>query len=199
MAMPSNKASIRNNLMLAGAFTGAIIGWFTAFIDLVDTGTFMAALIGAALGAIIGAILTASRKVEHTEIGQTLHLHEEKLDVTKHHKQTGEVHVHKEIVQEQQTITVPITKEEVVIEKTVMADAMDPLSSNKEIIRIPISEERIEVSKHPVKVAEVSVSKRSVEQSEEVTETLKKEKARVQITGIADVHDEASASEEHRL
>jgi uncharacterized protein (TIGR02271 family) len=56
----------------------------------------------------------------------------------------GEVELSKEIVEEEKTVDVPVTREEIVIERKKL-DNMDsdtPVNS-EEIIRIPVSEEQV--------------------------------------------------------
>ncbi|USK30924.1 YsnF/AvaK domain-containing protein [Bacillus sp. CMF21] len=86
--------------------------------------------------------------------------------------QTGEVKVHKEVVEEQKTFTVPIKREELVIE-----------AGNGEELRIPLKEEEVEINKHPVQVNKVLVTKRQIEEIKQIKEKLKKETAQVYVTG----------------
>jgi len=53
---------------------------------------------------------------------RSLRLREERLNVTKERVQAGEVDLHKEVVTEQKTINVPVTREEVVIERHAVTD-----------------------------------------------------------------------------
>ena len=55
-------------------------------------------------------------KKNKCNIKQTLQLREEQLDIKKERVQTGEVKVHKEVVEEPKTFTIPIKREEMVIE-----------------------------------------------------------------------------------
>ena len=105
-----------------------------------------------------------------------MQLREEQLDIKKERVQTGEVKIHKEVVEDIKTFTVPIRREEMVIE-----------AGDEEQYRIPLKEEEVKISKHPVQLAEVLVSKRQVEEMQQVKETLKKEIADVEIKGEADV------------
>jgi len=66
---------------------------------------------------------TAGRSAEHTAPvrgaagEQTLHLHEEELRVNKERVQAGEVRLGKAVVEEQKTVSVPVTREEVYLER----------------------------------------------------------------------------------
>ncbi|WP_332697713.1 YsnF/AvaK domain-containing protein [Halalkalibacter lacteus] len=163
-------------LILIGAGIGAIIGWIMN----------ISIALGLVLGAIVGGIsffLVATRnnnslgKSDGSE--QTIQIREEQLDIKKERVQTGEVKVHKEVVEEQKTFTVPIRREEMVIE-----------AGSEEELRIPLKEEEIEIRKHPVQVNEVSISKRQIQEMEQVKETLKKETAHFDIKGDVDVKEE---------
>jgi uncharacterized protein (TIGR02271 family) len=138
---------------------------------------------------------TNDRKVSEQVIYDTdnsakLQLHEEKLDISKEWIKTGEVTIHKEIFTEEKTITIPVIHEELIIEKKVLdAENTDPTAEHTEIIRIPISEERIEVIKHPTVLEDVAIYKRQFQETKSVTETLKKEKVHMEITGNPEVVD----------
>jgi uncharacterized protein (TIGR02271 family) len=113
-----------------------------------------------------------------------IQLHQEVLDLSKVQVRTNEVHIHKEVITEEKTITIPITREELVIEKK----ALSPVGSNQsdcqmEIIRIPISEERIEVTKHPVMLEEVNYYTNSYEEIQHIEETVKRELLHVDTIG----------------
>lgn len=114
-----------------------------------------------------------------------MRLHEEQLDISKTRQPAGEVNVRKDVIEEQKTINVPVNREEVVIEKKVMHDegaASEPIGKN-ESIHIPVTEERVEVHKRPVVAGEVDIHKREVQDTEQVTDTLKREEARLDQTG----------------
>lgn len=122
-----------------------------------------------------------------------LTLHKEELDINKNRVQKGEVELSKEIVEEQKTVDVPVTHEEVVIERrSIDNEASDTPISDEETIRIPVSEEKINVDKHTVITGEVSAHKREVEETEQVDEKLKREEARINTNGDANIIDKSS-------
>jgi stress response protein YsnF len=63
------------------------------------------------------------------------------------------------------------------------------------VIRIPLSEEEVVVTKHPVQVTEVSVSKNEITEMKQVHETLKKEQVHYEVIGLVDVKDGDSLEE----
>ncbi|MGG3804981.1 YsnF/AvaK domain-containing protein [Metabacillus fastidiosus] len=122
----------------------------------------------------------------------SIKLHEEQLDVSKDRVQTGEVEVTKDVVEEQKTVHVPVTHEEVYVERrAVNNDTTDTNASigDDETIRVPIVEEKVEVTKRPAVTEELVIGKRKVTETEQVTENIKREKARVETDGDAMVEE----------
>ncbi|WP_227871747.1 YsnF/AvaK domain-containing protein [Paenibacillus bovis] len=115
---------------------------------------------------------------------QNLRLREERLDVSKNEVRTGEVEIRKEVVEEQKTINVPVNHEEVVIERRAINNEQtnEPVGQSEQI-RIPVSEEQVQVDKHNVVTGEVEVHKRTVQDTEQVQDTVKREEARINQTG----------------
>lgn len=62
----------------------------------------------------------------------------------------------------------------------------------EETIRIPVSEERVEVSTHTVPLNDVAVYRREWEEQQQIEAVLRKEVARIEKTGAAQ-YTEASA------
>ncbi|WP_051316997.1 YsnF/AvaK domain-containing protein [Ectobacillus panaciterrae] len=115
-----------------------------------------------------------------------LKLCEEQLDIFKTRVQTGDVIVRKEVVTEEKIIVVPVNREELVIERKVFdAENPDKMKGHTEIIRIPVSEEHIEIVKHPTALEDVTIYKRQFQESAHVEEILKKEKVHVETIGNA--------------
>lgn len=113
---------------------------------------------------------------------RAVRLHEERLDIAKERVQLGEVQVWKEIIETEQTVQVPLTREEVYVERRPVLDGQyDGVSiSDNEVIRIPIMEERIEVTKRPVVVEEIIIGKRKLQETKEVRDIILKEEARIE-------------------
>ncbi|GAC1460190.1 MAG: hypothetical protein PVSMB2_19830 [Ktedonobacteraceae bacterium] len=57
-----------------------------------------------------------------------------------------------------------------------------------ETIRVPVSEEQVSVSKNTVVTGEVAVGKRTVEETQQVTDTVRREEARIDQQGNAIIH-----------
>jgi uncharacterized protein (TIGR02271 family) len=135
-----------------------------------------------------GAASTPSRESD-LESERTVRLHEEQLRAHKQPVETGEVRVQKEVHTEHRTLDVPVTKEEVVVERRPASG--QPASSSDlregETIRVPVHEEQVHVEKQPVVKEEIGVGKRVVRDTERVEDTVRKEEAHIEKKGDVDV------------
>ena len=134
----------------------------------------------------------AERPAKRSEGAQSVQLREEELRAEKERVQAGEVRLRKEVVTEQRTIEVPVTREEVVIERRPAAEgqrATGDIDDNEEI-RIPLMEEEVHVEKTPVVREEVNLRKRQVQSTQEISDTVRREEAHIEQTGDAQVRDE---------
>jgi uncharacterized protein (TIGR02271 family) len=127
-------------------------------------------------------------------------LREEELRVEKERVQAGEVRLRKEVVSEERTVEVPVTREEVVIERRPAASGREAGGTidEGEEIRIPLMEEEVRVEKTPVVREEVSLRKEQVQDTERVSETLRREEARIDQTGDTNVRSSTGSSEAWR-
>lgn len=121
---------------------------------------------------------------------QTIQLREEELNVNKHREQTGEVVVNKDVIEEQKRFEVPVTREEVVIERHKVNQPVDNdyVIGKSDEIRVPIMEDKVDVNKQTFVTEEINVGKKIVHDTEVIDETVRKEKARFDNTGNADMH-----------
>jgi len=134
------------------------------------------------------------------EQAQALRLREEQLRVEKQRVQKGEVRVHKEVVEEQQNIDVPVRHEEVVVERHPIIEPRptDIPVGQDEVIRVPISEEQVTVTKQPVETEEIALKKRQVEEQKRVRGTVRREEARIEPAGDIPVQDQEIRDKEIR-
>jgi len=139
---------------------------------------------------------TPQRADMTTGAEQKVQLREEELQVHKRPVQTGEVTVGKEVITEHKTVEVPVQREEVVIERR---PASGQASSQEigagEQIRIPVSEEEVDVEKVAAVKEEVTVGKRKVKGTEKVSEDVRKEQVKVEEKGNPNVKDDQAADE----
>lgn len=129
---------------------------------------------------------TDGRRFEDHE---NIELREEELRVEKERVEAGEVRLRKEVVEENRTIDVPVTREEVVVEKRSVGGrrpASGQVGEDAEI-SVPVMEEKIEVEKTPVVREEVSLKKKQVQDTRQVSDTVKREEAWVDTMGSAEV------------
>ena len=143
------------------------------------------------------AAAAAGRSGTVPEDEQTLKLREEELRVSKQPVETGEVRIHKEVVTEQKTVDVPVSHEEVYIERRAASgEISDTPIGEGETYRIPVREEQIKVEKQPVEREEVVFGKQTVQENKRVSDTVQREEARIEREGRADIDEESDI--EHR-
>jgi uncharacterized protein (TIGR02271 family) len=129
---------------------------------------------------------------------RSLQLRGEVLRAMKERVQKGEIRLRKDVVTENQTINVPVTREEVIVER-VDATGQTPVSGgigDQKEIRIPVSEERVKVSKEQVVTGQVRVQKRTVQDTERVSDSVQHEELRVEREGDVNVTDQSNVSDQ---
>ena len=131
-----------------------------------------------------------------TDEARRLKLREEQLQVYKQPVQTGEVGLHKEVVSEQQSITVPVTHEEVYIERRAgSGQVADTPIGEGESIRVPVSAEQVQTRKQTVETGEVAIGKRAVQETQQVSDTVRHEEARIDRSGDANVSGDETGTD----
>jgi uncharacterized protein (TIGR02271 family) len=138
---------------------------------------------------------TATTGSARTEGGQTMKVHEEQLHANKQNVKAGEVRVHKEVATENKTFNVPVTREEVVVERRPASGRGGKVGDLRdgEEIRIPVMEEKVHLDKETALKEEVHVGKRKVQESEQVSGDVRKEKVKVEQTGDANVRNKGDS------
>jgi stress response protein YsnF len=166
-----------------------------------------------------GAYDARRAETSHNPYGQmgedyTIPIREEVLLAHKQSVQIGEVIIRKEVITEEKTITVPISREELVIEHLPVpaqpSDQLgrdrssDPLRSPQppvegqkleealkkgETLRIVLREEQIRVEKYPVVKEEVFISKRQRKETKHVSDTLKREEIHIERVGNVPIRE----------
>ena len=104
---------------------------------------------------------------------------EEQLNVSKDRVETGEVRLRKYVVNETETVEVPVEREEVRVVREPITDA-DRANYDGNIgeqeASVTLSEDRVNVSKESVPVEKVSLEKDTVRDTERVSEEVRKER-----------------------
>lgn len=123
-------------------------------------------------------------RMEAEKDEQRLTLSEEELEARKRVREAGEVTVRKEVVTEHRQIDVPVTREEVHVERTPATSASAPAGDafREETIRVPVREEEVEVTKRPRVREEVRVTRSQWQQEQRVEGEVRREEARVDRT-----------------
>ena len=107
---------------------------------------------------------------------------EERLDISKRDVTYKEATLIKEPMSETKTVEVPITHEELIVERrpasksTTSTSDLKPPVTSKEEIKIPLKKEEIEVKKEPYVKEEVVLKKRRVTETKTITEEVKSER-----------------------
>jgi len=131
-----------------------------------------------------------------TSEGGTVRAVEEELHARKTPVQS-EVKVTKEVHTEHKTIDVPVTREEVVIERHAPTGGRTASAADigeHQQIRIPVTEEQVTVEKTPVVKEEVTVQKRKVQGTERVSGTVRSEEIKVEADPNAKVRGDKGDS-----
>ncbi len=107
---------------------------------------------------------------------QTLQLRAERIAVDKTRVASGSVRIGKRVVTEEQSIDVPVSHEELVIERHAVAGgAVGGTIGGDQTITVPLSREEVKVSKQTYATEEIDIGKRAVSGTEHVSETVRHE------------------------
>ena len=147
-------------------------------------------------------------RVAAPALGDETHLElvEEQLEAHTRPVQIGEVLLRKQVVTETRTIEVPVRREELVVERRAVerrpADEAEESAPDEfsrslvarfralqegESIRLPLIEEEVVIQKRPVVYEEVLVGKRGVEETQQVSGTIRREELKVARRGEVEV------------
>lgn len=141
----------------------------------------------------------AQESVADMEGERRMQLREEQLRVYTQPVQTGEVRLGKKVMTEQQTLTVPVTHEEVYIERRPASGQISDTPIGKgESIDIPVMEEHVTTSKQTIETGEVSLGKRQVQETQRVTDTVRREEARIEREGNVTVRGDTNVDDVSR-
>src|ERR687893_503800 len=143
-------------------------------------------------------IITGGHQQEDKKDEETIvPLIEERLNVSKR-TSTNQYTITKEPVTEKKTIEVPVTHEELVVEKRPAKDststsAQGPVKSKTEI-KVPLNREEVEITKKPFVKEEVVVKKKPVTETRTVSDTITSE--RIKMSGTAAVRQGTTETQE---
>ncbi len=123
-------------------------------------------------------------------------LHEEKVEVGTERQQTGKVRLRKYVVTETEQVEVPVQREEVVLERE-PATGRDTGRVGEEEVEVTLSEERPVINKETVATENVSLGKRTVEDTETVRTEVAHEE--VDVDGVQNARTDAGRDGRDRI
>jgi len=112
---------------------------------------------------------------------------EEELVVGKRQEELGRVRIHRDVVEEQQSVDVPLQRERVTVERVAVSGTTDTNLNDafrEQDIDVPVMGEEAVVGKRVHEVEEVRLRKESVTEQQQVSDTVRKE--RVIVDGVDD-------------
>ncbi|MBM7651068.1 YsnF/AvaK domain-containing protein [Neobacillus cucumis] len=121
---------------------------------------------------------------KHNEI--TFQIHKEQLEVNKKWIDTADVTIYKKKYTKEKQILVPVTCEDLIIEKRVK-NPEDPRDIQIETTCIPLSEEQIEIKLALTVLNDIEVYKNQYEELIQINERLKQEKIHIDTIGDVNV------------
>ncbi len=126
---------------------------------------------------------------------QTFKLYEERLIANKNRLKTGEVSIGKHIESETQTVSVPVEKERVVIERVQPSQRKTVIDSDEltfqegEVARIELYEETPNIRKEAFIREEIHIKKVVDEETVEIQETIRREELDVDTQGNLNMNE----------
>ena len=112
---------------------------------------------------------------------------EEQLNVAKERVATGEAQLRKTVVTETETVEVPVEREEVRVVRTPISEEeaknLDGQNISEGAASVTLHEDRVVVSKESVPVERVSLETQTVQDTQTVSEDLKKERIESNVDG----------------
>ena len=124
--------------------------------------------------------------------GGRMQLRVEELQARMEAVEAGTVWLEKDGKTEERTMEVPVTHEEVVVDRRPVdrRPADQPIDEDdEETIDVPVMREEVTVEKRPVVYEEVEVGKRAVQDTRQVSGTVRREEARIDHDGDVEVPD----------
>ena len=116
--------------------------------------------------------------------------YEEELEAQKVEREAGRVRVTKDVVEEQRTLEVPVTREEVHVRSRQVDQPTGAVGADafrEGTIEVPIREEEVVLSKEVRVAEELEIEKRAVQETERVSGTVRREQVNIEQVGDVDV------------
>ncbi|NTX11486.1 YsnF/AvaK domain-containing protein [Myxococcus sp. CA051A] len=115
-------------------------------------------------------------------------VHREKLTVEKRDTQAGELRVHKDVVEEEEVVKVPLRHERVRVERRAATSDKPVVGATfkEETIVVPLHAEEVDITKRSVLDEEVVIHKDVVEEERRITERVRHENVDIRTEGEVD-------------
>ena len=143
------------------------------------------ALAGAATAAAMAATRRPDRVADQERDEIRIPLLREEIGIEKVARESGHVRIHKTVVTEEKRFSVPVTREEIIIEHVAVGRDV-PLTGDdafqEDTVDVPLYEEEVRVSKHPVLEEEVVVRTVAHSVEREGSAMLRHEEAEIEDT-----------------
>ena len=137
-------------------------------------------------GAAGAAATTETRRAESGDRDEIrIPLLREEIDIEKVARESGHVRIHKTVITEEKRFSVPVTREEVVIEHVAIGRDAALTGDDafvEDTVDVPLYEEEVRVSKHPVVDEEVVVRTVAHSEDREGSAMLRHEEAEIEDT-----------------
>jgi uncharacterized protein (TIGR02271 family) len=136
-------------------------------------------------------LATGAHGATYQDDAARLRLHEEQLAISKREVGAGEMDIHKRVQAEHVQQTIPVRREEVVVERRALHGTAEPgarIAAQDETVRMPLYREEVIAEKRVVPTEEVIVRKKEVVDQQTVGATLRSEYVE---TSQAGVHHQA--------
>lgn len=114
---------------------------------------------------------------------------EEELTATVREREAGAVRIEKDVITEERTLNVPVTEEQVRVERRVVdrpISATDADAFQETVIDVPLTREEVELRKQARVAEEVVVNKEAVQHTEQVRGTVRREEVVVDEDAIVE-------------
>src|SRR5918994_4188688 len=106
---------------------------------------------------------------------------EEELTATVREQEAGAVRIEKRVVEEDRVLEVPVTDEQIRVERRIVDRPVgaDTQAFEEIVIDVPVTTEQVELQKQARVAEEIVVSKEAVQRTERVTDTVRREEVYV--------------------
>jgi uncharacterized protein (TIGR02271 family) len=146
------------------------------------TGAVSGMAAGTTSGMATGTTRGPAEPLEEQE-SLRMPLHEEELIAGKRETERGRLHVDKDVIEQEQTISKPVTHEEVYVEHTPMSGR--PVEPGDEAFQerdfeVPVKGEELVTGKQARVTDEVRIGKQPVTEQQQVSDTVRKERAHIE-------------------